>query len=75
MSVNERDLILTARTTFVLEMQHRSNWDISCQAKQIFEAGDRENRQTLEQLILDRNLPIKIISSDTSVVVISKKEK
>ena len=73
----KKELILTARTTFVVEMSHPSAWDTKCQAEQVFEAGDRENRHALEQIIIDQaktnmGREIRIISSNTSVVILSK---
>lgn len=74
----KKELVLTARTTFVIEMSHPSAWDVTCQAEQVFNAGDRENRNALEEIIREQaktnmGRRISIISSDTSVVVLKKK--
>lgn len=70
---DKKELVLTARTTFVIEMDHRNNWDTESKASQIFDSGDRENTQVLENLIYTyARGNIRILSHNTSVVVLRK---
>ncbi len=73
----DREYVLTARTPFTIEMDHPSSWDPKSCAEQVFNAGDRENTNALEHMILEYRKSggsnIRILSHNTAVVVYKRK--
>lgn len=69
-AVPVKEMYLTSRTTFVVEYNHPSNWDVTAKADQVFNAGKREANQALEHLLMNHGeRRYRIISSETSIVV------